>query len=179
MTQHDPWETLLTITEPDLRPGTPAVDPAHFDTRSAARAVLFDRTGAVYLMHVGLHGYHKLPGGGIDEGESIEAAMRRELLEEVGCEAEIAAELGAVVEYRDYTKLKQTSYCYLARQVGKQRPAALEAGEIAEGMSEVKAADIDAAIVLLEEDQPDNLEGKFIQQRDLCFLKTAQALLSL
>jgi len=127
-------------------------------------------------MNVSLHSYHKLPGGGIDEGESIIQALERELLEEVGCKAEVIAELGTVIEYRNYDDggLEQTSYCYLARQTGDQVASALEDGELAEGMVEVKAKNIDEAISLLTNDKPDNLEGKFIQKRDLAFLKAAK-----
>jgi hypothetical protein len=97
-------------------------------------------------------------------------------MEEVGCKAEIVAELGSLVEYRDYEDggLKQTSYCYLANQVGEQQESALEEGELEEGMFEVKAKNIDEAIAILQRDKPNNLEGRFIQKRDLCFLEAAK-----
>ena len=81
-----------------------------------------------------------------------------------------------MIEYRNYDDggLEQTSYCYLARQTGDQVASALEDGELAEGMVEVKAKNIDEAISLLTNDKPDNLEGKFIQKRDLAFLKAAK-----
>lgn len=166
---------LLTITQQDILPDAPKVDTSTFRERAAARAVLLDPDGQVYLLNVSVHGYHKLPGGGIDEGEDIQTAMRRELLEEVGCEAEIIGEIGIIVEFRDHDKLKQTSYCYLARQAGEQRESALEEGELEEGMYEVKAKDIDDAINLLEKDAPDNTEGEFIRRRDLCFLEAAKS----
>ena len=169
-------KNLLTIKEQDIVSGSPNIDVSDFRKRGAARAVLLDSSNQVYLMNVSLHSYHKLPGGGIDEGESIIQALERELLEEVGCKAEIVAELGTVVEYRNYDDggLEQTSYCYLARQTGDQVASALEDGELAEGMIEVKAKNIDEAITLLTNDKPDNLEGKFIQKRDLAFLKAAK-----
>ena len=103
-----------------------------------------------------------------------------ELLEEVGCKAETIFELDEIIEYRTYDDggLKQTSYCYLARQVGKQVESALEEGELKEGMFEVKASNIDEAIKLLENDKPDNLEGKFIQKRDVTFLIEAKVQIS-
>ena len=104
-------KNLLTIKEQDMVPGSPAVDTSSFRKRGAARAVLLDDKGQVYLLNVSKHGYHKLPGGGIDEGEDIKQALERELMEEVGCKAEIVAELGTVVEYRNYDDgLEQTSY---------------------------------------------------------------------
>lgn len=127
---------LLTINEQDVAPDSPIIDTSNFRKRGAARAVLLDQNGQVYLLNVSKHGYHKLPGGGIDEGEDIRQAMERELMEEVGCKAEILAELGTVIEYRNYDDcgLEQTSYCYLAKQVGEQVASALEEGELAEGI---------------------------------------------
>lgn len=169
-------KNILTIKEQDIVANSPVVDTSTFRKRGAARAVLLDDSGQVYLLNVSKHGYHKLPGGGIDEGEDIKRALERELMEEVGCKAEIIAELGTVIEYRNYDDggLEQTSYCYLAKQVGEQVASALEEGELAEGMFEVKAKNIDDAIALLSQDNPDNLEGQFIQKRDLAFLKVAK-----
>jgi 8-oxo-dGTP diphosphatase len=169
-------KNLLIIKEQDITPDSPVADTSTFRKRGAARAVLLDDKGEVYLLNVSNHGYHKLPGGGIDEGEDVKQALERELMEEVGCKAEIVAELGTVVEYRNYDDggLVQTSYCYLAKQVGEQVESTLEEGELAEGMFEVKAKSIDEAIALLAQDKPDNLEGKFIQKRDLAFLKAAK-----
>lgn len=42
---------------------------AHF-TRRAARAVLFDKNNRVAVMYFSKTGSYKLPGGGIDEGET-------------------------------------------------------------------------------------------------------------
>ena len=169
-------KNILTIKEQDIESDSPVVDTSAFRKRGAARAVLLDDNNQVYLLNVSLHGYHKLPGGGIDEGEEIIQALERELMEEVGCKAEIVAELGTIIEYRNYDDggLEQTAYCYLAKQIGEQVASSLEEGELAKGMIEVKAKDIDDAIALLNSDKPDNLEGKFIQKRDLAFLKEAK-----
>jgi len=166
-------ETLLTLTEQDINPDAPEVDTSAFAKRAAARGVVFSQAGEVYLLHVTKHGYHKLPGGGADEGESWVDAMKRECLEEIGCSVEITAELGQIIEYRDQFQLIQTSYCYLARQVGEQGPSALEKGELAEGFEEAKAKNIEDAIRILEQDTPDNYEGRFIKIRDLVILKAA------
>lgn len=168
-------KTLLTINQQGIIPDSSKQDSLSFRKREAARAVLLDSNDQVYLLNVSNHDYHKLPGGGIDEGESIEKALMRELMEEVGCKAEIIKELGIVIEYRDFENggLIQTSYCFLARQVGEQTESSLEEGELDEGMYEVKAKNIEEAINLLQNDKPDNLEGKFIQKRDIAFLKAA------
>ena len=152
-------------------------DASKLKERGASRAVLLNENGQVHLMFVSKHGYHKLPGGGIDDGETIEQAMHRELMEEVGCKAEIVAELGIVEEFRSYDDndlLHQISYCYLAKQIGDQFEPALEEGEIEEGLQHVLAPSIDAAVVLLANDKPSNKEGEYIRQRDLTFLNAAK-----
>ena len=56
--------------------------------RDAARAVLL-KGNKIALIYVSRHGYHKLPGGGIEKGESIEDALFREIKEETGCKKKI------------------------------------------------------------------------------------------
>ena len=52
-----------------------------------ARAVVIDADGRVFLVkHSYISGWH-LPGGGVEVGQSFEAAMRRELMEEGRIEA--------------------------------------------------------------------------------------------
>lgn len=166
--------TLLTIKEQDIVPDAPVVDDSSYPTRQAARGVVVNDKGEVYLLKVNLHKYHKLPGGGIDEGEDIATAFARECMEEIGCNIEVFAELGKIVEHRNQFKLIQTSYCFVAKQVGEQVESTLEEGEIAEGFEEIKAKDIGDAIKLLEADKPDNYEGLYIQKRDLAILKAAK-----
>lgn len=167
-------KTLLVVYEQDFIPDTLMVDYSSFRKREASRAILLDKDQRFHLLNVSKHSYHKLPGGGIDDGEDIFEALERELMEEVGCRAEIISEIGTIIEFRNYEKLKQTSYCYLAKQTGEQEKPALEEGELNEGMFGIKANSIDDAIAILSNDKPDNLEGLFIQKRDLAFLKAAK-----
>jgi 8-oxo-dGTP diphosphatase len=168
---------LLTMTEKDIHPKSDIVKSANYKTRRAARAVVKNSRNQVALLKVGSHNYHKLPGGGVEKGEDLAVALERELLEEIGCKADVAAEVGKIVEYRDRWGLEQTSYCYLAAQVGSQQPTAFTDEERAEGFKVVWADTIDAAIYLLEQDHPDNYDGLFIQLRDLTFLRVAKQLL--
>ena len=113
-------KNIIDIHERDFIPSSQVLDTSAYNEREAARAVVVDASGRVALLYVGKHKYHKLPGGGVEEGEDIENALERELLEEIGCKAKVTDEIGQVIEYRDKWQLKQTSYCFLAQQVGEK-----------------------------------------------------------
>ena len=146
-----------------------------FKTREASRGVLFDENNLVPILFVSKYNYHKLPGGGIEKGESKIQALIREIKEEVGSTIEVGDEIGKVVEYRFEFNLKQISYCYIGKILSKGSQE-LEDDEIDEGF-ELNWVPLDEAIKLSENDKPENYEGKFIQERDLAFLNEAKKLI--
>jgi 8-oxo-dGTP diphosphatase len=163
---------LKTITDSDLSLGFPA--PAHYEERQASRAIIFDRDNKVALLHATNKHFHKLPGGGVNEGESLIDALKREGLEEIGCNIDNIQELGIVEEYRNKISLHQMSYCYTADLVGEKGSPHLEEGEIADGFKTVWVT-LDEAIKILEaENNVEDYEGKFIQMRDLILLRAVQ-----
>jgi 8-oxo-dGTP pyrophosphatase MutT (NUDIX family) len=171
-------KNLLIINEQDIVFDATIVDTASFRKREAVRAVVTDNAGKVALLWVGLYGYHKLPGGGIDEGEDMLIALERELLEEIGCRAKVTGEVGEIVEYRNRFELKQTSYCFVAIQVGEKGEPDFTDEELREQFSVVWADNIDGAINLLEQDEPTDYEGKFIKVRDLALLRATREIVS-
>lgn len=164
---------LREIHHSEIVPNTENKDATDFRERRAACAIVTDESGRVALLRVGKYNYHKLPGGGVEDDEDIKQALERELLEEIGCRAEITDELGQIIEYRDEWSHKQTSYCYIAKQVGNAgKPDFTEKG-LSEGFAVVWAQNIADAINLLEQDRPEEYGGKFIRERDLTFLKVS------
>lgn len=169
---------LLTIKEQDINPDAPVVDTSGYKQRHAARAVVLDENDEVYMMWASRDLYNKLPGGGVDPGEDVETALARELLEELGCKAEIISEIGRIIEYRDEARLHQVSDCFLVRQVGDLVPFTLTEKEKAAGFSPIKVPNIDEAIKLMESKRQENYGGRFMALRDLTFLRAARELLS-
>jgi 8-oxo-dGTP diphosphatase len=167
---------LTTIRQQDFQPDVPVLDPAGFYYRKAARAVVSDADGAVALLHVSKHGYYKLPGGGLEDGEDIALALERELKEEIGCVAEVTAELGEIIEYRDYWEMVQTSYCFMATVVGAKGVPELTEEELQDGFEVVWAKDLPAALALTESAQSDDIGILFMQRRDVTLLRAALAL---
>jgi 8-oxo-dGTP diphosphatase len=165
------------IRDSDLYEGAVDADPTGFRLRTAGRAVVFDKLNQVALLKVGSHNYYKLPGGGVEEGEDLKEALRRELLEEIGCEADVFGEVGQITQYLNEKELKQISYCYLAKQTGEKGAPDFTDEERANGCEIVWAKDINAAITFLEESRADDYSGTSIVRRDLTLLITAKAIM--
>ncbi len=145
-----------------------------YTPRTAARAIL--RKGEkIALMHVGKEDSYKLPGGGVEEGESIQQGLRRELLEETGCEAEVKGEVGELLEHRSHIGIVQTSHCFVADVIKEGKPS-FDEGEIAADFS-LQWVTLEEAEKLLESSKTDEYETKFVVKRDLFLLRAAKELL--
>jgi 8-oxo-dGTP pyrophosphatase MutT (NUDIX family) len=85
--------------------------------RKAIRGIIFQENSLlmIYSPH---NGDYKFPGGGVDDGESYQETLVREIREESGAQvARILGEFGAVIEYSrphepEYDLFKMTSRYY-------------------------------------------------------------------
>ena len=156
---------------------TPISDE-EYKIRIAARAIVQDNKGNIAILSTpkSNHYHHKLPGGGLDEGEDIGKTLKREIKEEVGCQIEIIKELGEIIEYKNKYNQKQTSYCFLAKLNGKIGKPNFTKEEKDAGYR-VKWLPIDDAIKLFQDNIPEDYTAKFIQLRDYTFLLEAKKLL--
>jgi 8-oxo-dGTP pyrophosphatase MutT (NUDIX family) len=142
--------------------------------RRAARIILFDGRDRIALLFLSRRDYHKLPGGGVEPKESLVAALKRELKEEVGTRAIVKGEIGKIIEYR--LDLWHHSYCYfgdVSGRIGRPEYTDLEK-ELGFKLKWVK---LDDAIGLLERDKPKGTIPNFIRRRDLIFLRKAKEIL--
>ena len=83
-------------------------DNGYNHTRPIVRAILYNNQRQIALIHVlcddifGHRDYLETPGGGVEDGEELISALKRELREELNVEVEIIKELGV------YDKLYKT-----------------------------------------------------------------------
>ena len=79
--------------------------------RPGAYALIADEAGRLAVVR-NEHGRYFLPGGGIEPGESLELALRREVLEECGRQVDEVQWLCAADEY---VEAREEARCYLKR----------------------------------------------------------------
>lgn len=108
-------ELLLTLRDEDIFGITNEIQDSEYEIRTTVKVILFDNENNVAL--VGTK-YRLLPGGGVEEDETLEEAVVRECMEEVGCYVVVEGRVGMIEEYRAKVLRHQITYCFIARVVG-------------------------------------------------------------
>ena len=153
-------------------------DETKFSVRTAARAVLLDNKHRVALIDATTRGYYKLPGGGIDDGELIEEALHREVIEEAGYRIKDIIPLGYTHETRHKYKQFNISYAFIAHAdkfVGNN----LMEDEKEDGFELKWFDNIDDAIKAVESvDTSDKVyQAKFFTVREAAILRAGKKVL--
>jgi 8-oxo-dGTP pyrophosphatase MutT (NUDIX family) len=141
-------EFNFTILHKDLFPHRIVDQECDFSVRPTVRGVIFDENNAICIRTKKESGFFFLPGGGIEDKEDPIVALKRESIEEAGCNIADIQKIGTVIEYRDEAKEKRTNECFTANLVGEKSEPTLAIGD--EGGFDVMWIGINEAITLLE-----------------------------
>ncbi|MBP9817168.1 NUDIX domain-containing protein [Candidatus Shapirobacteria bacterium] len=149
-------------------------------TKRAARTVIIDEDNLVALIDVRDGEYYKIPGGGIEKGETEEAAAKREALEEAGCDIEIIKKIGEQ-QFEDmnpkFGDIIHHSVCYLAKKVGDKKNTSFDEWEKSNKMKLIWVT-FPKAIELFSKVNTHDFFGSEINKRDFGFVLKAKEMLA-
>ncbi|MDF2484005.1 MAG: ADP-ribose pyrophosphatase [Herbinix sp.] len=158
---------IRTITDQDFLASNLMSEAKPRDT---VRTLLFNEEGKIAVMHVSRYQLYSFPGGGVESGESLEEALKREILEETGCCCEIIQELGYIKENRGLLDYTQQSYYYVTQKLGEAQKPILTITEVNNGTS-YAWYEINEVMNLLMLTAHETLQQKYLQARDLAALE--------
>lgn len=160
---------ILTITDKDIT-GSDKLSDA--EPRIAVNAVLFDEDGKIALSYMRKIDLHTLPGGGVEPGEDLHSATKREIWEETGCKCRITGEIGRIYENRFEHDFTQERSYYIAQVIGEKGALHLTDEEIEEETTVVWYKP-EQALKIIADKEKNSYQQKFIQMRDIAALKEA------
>jgi len=150
-----------------------------YPTRTSIRLIIFNHHSQILIIHVSRHNYYKLPGGGIEDGESHYDTGCREALEESGYKVRISpAPFAKTLEYRGPehgTVQIQTSWAYTANVVQNTARRELTEEEREDGYENLWVS-VEEARRLVEECVPRTEFGKMVKEREGWFLTIHEGL---
>ncbi len=146
------------------KPGRSSAAP-----RLTARAIVKTPDDRYALMYSGKWNIYTLPGGGVEDGENVLTALRREILEETGCVCTGVEELGIVAENRFSLDYTQINYYYVVTVAGPSGANYLTQAE-KENRTSVQWLSFDEMKRLITGQTFERVQGKYLQARDIAAL---------
>ena len=149
--------------------------------RQTARAIVFDDEGYFYFVHVdrdddfGKVKYIETAGGGVEDGETPDVAIYRELEEELGASVEVICKIGVVSDYYNKIKRHNINNYYLCRVLSFGEKHMTE-DEINSWHLSTAKLRYDEAVAEYENGRKTPL-GRLVCNRELPILKRAKEIL--
>ena len=138
--------------------------------RITARAIVKNQNGLYAVMYANKFHLHSLPGGGVEDGEDLLTALRREIFEETGCTCDHIEELGIVSENRAHQDFTSKSYYYVVTTEHTPETIHLTDDEIA-NQTTVQWYPLEDVVRLISEPKHTTTQRMYLQARDMAALK--------
>ena len=138
--------------------------------RITARAIVKNQGGLYAVMYADKFKLHSLPGGGVEDGEAVLTALRREVYEETGCVCAEIQELGIVSENRASLDYTQINYYFVVTTTHAPGENHLTEAEL-DNRTVVKWETFDEMVRLINEQDFDRVQGKYLKARDVAALQ--------
>jgi ADP-ribose pyrophosphatase YjhB (NUDIX family) len=119
-------EMLMTLHDKDVFPDVTGVADIVWKDRPTGKVVLFNKENKIALIGNKVNNYFLLPGGGIENDESVLEGVKRECKEETGCQIDILDALGITEDFRERESKRCISYGYSAKVISQGRPSLTE-----------------------------------------------------
>ncbi|MGM9857977.1 MAG: NUDIX domain-containing protein [Bacilli bacterium] len=148
--------------------------------RNIARAIVLNERNEIALIHVsgndifGYRDYFETPGGGVNKNESLEQAVIREILEEIGYKCTIKNEIGWVKDFYNLIHRENHSYYFLLKVIEKETQHLEEYEKTM--FKEIVWVSIEDAISLYKK-MPNYGVSKLVKQRELPILNLVKLML--
>lgn len=142
--------------------------------RLTARAIVRNQEGLYAVMYSDKFKLYSLPGGGVEAGEDVLTALRREVYEETGCSCDEIRELGVVTENRASLDYTQINYYYIVTTTHTPGENHLTESEQA-SRTVVQWHTFDKMVWLINAQKFDRVQGKYLKARDVAALKAYAA----
>lgn len=137
--------------------------------RHTARAILKNDLDQYAVMYASEFNLYSLPGGGIEDGEEVVEALKREIMEETGCSCDSIKELGLVEENRAHQDFVTISHYFLVTTKCHFLRPELTEDEASHGTTVAWHSLEDAYHCIADIEHP-TTQRKFLQARDLAAL---------
>lgn len=138
--------------------------------RITARAIIKRTDGRYAVMYSCKYRLYSLPGGGVEDGEDLLTALKREVLEETGCVCDRIDELGYVTENRGCLDYTQINYYFvvLTGSTGVN-PCFTDAER--DNRTEVQWHTFEKMVTLITDQKFERVQGKYLRARDVAALQ--------
>jgi len=157
---------IATITDRDVL-GTEGL--SHTRPRHAARGIVINQQGLMAVMYMGKFDLYCLPGGGVEGGENVRAALKREIMEETGCSCDYVEPLAIVEENRFCHNFTQINHYFLVKTLSAPGETSLTYKET-QADTHVMWFPPEKARELISAARHEQPQRRFIQARDTAIL---------